>query len=68
MSDTGIRIIGKDDLDIEKIRAEINQIVAQTQKLNAETRWHAFYRVAILWGSALATLGVIQALLKWLQA
>jgi len=61
---TEVRIIGKDDLDIEKIRVEINRIVAETHKLNAETRWHAFYKVAMWWGSAFAAAIALITLVK----
>jgi len=59
-----VRIIGKDDLDIEKIRAEINHIVAETHKVTTETKWHSFYRVAIVWASAFGAAAAAITLVK----
>jgi len=66
-----VRIIGKDDLDIEKIRAEITSLLesshkmqAETLKINAETKWHSFYRVAIVWASAFAAAAAMITLAK----
>jgi len=40
--------------EIDNLRADTIRMQAETQKLNAETKWHAFYKVAMWWGSAFA--------------
>jgi len=66
-----VRVIGKDELDIEKIRAEITSLMessrkmqAETVKIQTETKWHVFYRVALMWGSAFAALAAVITLVK----
>jgi len=38
-----IRIIGKDELDIEKIRAEITNLLDSSRKMQVEAKWHPIW-------------------------
>lgn len=42
--------------DLEKIRAEIGKLMAETSKINAEARWHPFVATAGLFAAALEFL------------
>jgi len=48
----------------EALRAQTRKMEAEILKLNTETRWHPFYKAAILWGSAFAALAAVIALVK----
>jgi len=43
----------------EALRAETRKMEAEILKLNTETKWHPFYRVAIVWGSAFAAAAAV---------
>jgi hypothetical protein len=42
--------------DLEKIRAEIGKLMAETSKINAEARWYPFVATAGLFAAALGFL------------
>lgn len=53
------RKMESNDLDIEKIRAEITHLNAQSAKLMAETRWYPALVVGGIFAAALALLKLV---------
>ncbi|WP_369928024.1 hypothetical protein [Xanthomonas sp. NCPPB 2632] len=45
--------------DLEKIRAEIGKLMAETSKINAEARWYPFVATAGLFAAALGFLKLV---------
>jgi len=54
--------------ELKKMLVETDEIIAKMRKmndereilkLNTETRWHPFYKAAILWGSAFAAAAAV---------
>lgn len=46
----------RDDLEIEKLKVEVNKIIAETAKINQERSWYPFVLLtaALVAGAALA--------------
>jgi len=53
-----VRIIDKDDLDIERIRAEITSLLESSRKMRVERQWHPIWVGAAIFAAG-ATLAKI---------
>lgn len=51
----------RDELEIDKLRVEINKIIAETAKVNKEVRW---YEVVTIGGSVAVLIGATALAVK----